>query len=266
MPEIPRLLLGTLLLRPYVFAFLLVFLVGCIRRYGVRVTSLHLISAYVIALLSEYSSIHNGFPYGHYYYIAATADTELWVAGVPFMDSLSYVFLSFAAYRMAVLLKSPWHRTGKYSILIMDDPKRISLGTIVSGALLFTFLDVVIDPVAFVGDRWFLGKIYGYRHEGLYFHIPWTNFAGWFLVGLALMTSFSLLLRQYASMEDETVRGNLSEFTGPLLYWIVIAGNLGITFWVGELLLGLTGSALSGLLLAWSLRRISRNRVPAPGH
>jgi uncharacterized membrane protein len=259
MPEIPRLLLGTVVLRPYVFTFLLIFLVGCTLRYGTRVTLLHLVSAYLIAFLSEYSSIHNGFPYGHYYYIPTTADRELWIAGVPFMDSLSYVFLSFAAYRMAVLLESPLRRRGEHAFLVMDDPGKASLRTILTGALLFTFLDVVVDPAAFLGDRWFLGKIYGYRHEGWYFHIPWTNFAGWFLVGLVLMTSFRFLLRRYAPCESRSSRGALSEFSGPLLYWLVITGNLGITFWIGEPVLGLTGLVLSGLLLIWSIRRISRN-------
>jgi putative membrane protein len=36
----------------------------------------------------------------------------------------------------------------------------------------FTFSDVIIDPVALQGERWFLGKIYGYPHEVIYFGIP----------------------------------------------------------------------------------------------
>jgi len=96
MSEIPQLLLGTLLLRPYVFIFLGIYILGCTASYGLRTTLSFLVAGYLIAFASEVSSIHNGFPYGHYYYIPVTAHRELWIAGVPFMDSISYVFLSYA--------------------------------------------------------------------------------------------------------------------------------------------------------------------------
>ena len=38
--------------------------------------------------------------------------------------------------------------------------------------LLFMLIDVVIDPVALRGDRWFLGQIYGYPDPGVYFGVP----------------------------------------------------------------------------------------------
>ena len=39
-------------------------------------------------------------------------DQELWVAGVPFMDSLSYVFLAYASYSLALVALTPgrWER------------------------------------------------------------------------------------------------------------------------------------------------------------
>lgn len=53
---------------------------------------------------------------------------------------------------------------------------------------LFTFSDVVIDPVALQDERWFLGNIYGYPQDGVYFGVPLANFAGWAVAGF-----FSLL-------------------------------------------------------------------------
>ena len=41
-----------------------------------------------------------------------------------------------------------------------------------SGALLMTWLDVVIDPLTVHGDRWFLGRIYYYPEGGAYFGVP----------------------------------------------------------------------------------------------
>ena len=40
---------------------------------------------------------------GHYYYIETTKGKELWVMGVPFMDSMSFVFLAWASYSMALM-------------------------------------------------------------------------------------------------------------------------------------------------------------------
>src|SRR5262249_61660316 len=58
---------------------------------------------------------------------------------------------------------------------------RVTLA-IVSG-LLMMLLDVVIDPLAVRGDRWFLGYIFYYPEGGAYFGVPLTNFAGWWIVG-----------------------------------------------------------------------------------
>ncbi len=44
-------------------------------------------------------------------------------------------------------------------------------------------LDVVIDPLAVRGDRWFLGRVFDYPSGGVYFGVPLSNFAGWLLVG-----------------------------------------------------------------------------------
>src|SRR5262249_61764865 len=52
----------------------------------------------------------------------------------------------------------------------------------VSGLLMMA-LDVVIDPLAVRGDRWFLGHIFYYPEGGPYFGVPLTNFAGWWIVG-----------------------------------------------------------------------------------
>lgn len=42
-------------------------------------------------------------------------------------------------------------------------------------------LDVVLDPLAVQGDRWFLGRVFYYPGGGDYFGVPLVNFAGWAL-------------------------------------------------------------------------------------
>ena len=76
-------------MRPYVFAFLAAYLVAAVLHLGWRSTLWFTVVGYLIAFASEFSSINTGFPYGWYYYIDVTKDQELWIAGVPFFDSLS---------------------------------------------------------------------------------------------------------------------------------------------------------------------------------
>lgn len=176
----PGELLQTFVMRPYVFAFLAAFLVLAILRWGIRKTLLWLISGYLIAWLSELSSIHNGFPYGTYKYVYENMSGELMFFGVPFFDSLSYVFLTFAGFTTASYLLSNKELADQKSL-------KTGIALIFLGAFLTMTLDVIIDPVATMGEKWFLGKIHYYVHPGRYFGVPLTNFAGWFLVAFAII-------------------------------------------------------------------------------
>ncbi|HQN17962.1 MAG TPA: carotenoid biosynthesis protein [Syntrophobacteraceae bacterium] len=239
-----RLLLGTIVLRPYVFAFLTLYAVAATSHIGWRRTLLFLPVGYGVAWLSEFSSIHWGIPYGDYFYIPNTLDQELWVFGVPFMDSLSYVFLSYCSYSMAVFILSPVLFTKNQAVVLETREIRRSSQTLVLGAFLFVLLDIIIDPITLKGDRWFLGQIYGYRETGLYFGIPMSNFGGWLLVGLAiiaLLQSFD----SFPSLEPKKASVLTSmpyvRLLGPLLYVCILLFNLSVTFWIGEYFLGVVG-------------------------
>ncbi|HAA04444.1 MAG TPA: carotenoid biosynthesis protein [Syntrophobacteraceae bacterium] len=256
MPEWLRLLWGTILLRPYVFSFLLVFLIAAGHHLGWRRTLTFVPIGYFLAWFSEFSSIHWGFPYGDYYYIPQTVGRELWVAGVPFMDSLSYVFLSYCSYATALFLLSPLARCGGELFILETRKLRRSWRTLVLGAFLFMFLDIIIDPVALQGYRWFLGQIYGYREAGIYFGVPMSNFYGWFLVGLLLVGALQVLDRWSAleSLGPHPLRRIPGiGLLGPVLFVSVLVFNLSVTFWIGELLLGMVGVLLVGVFLVLGL-------------
>ena len=243
MDEVLRLLWGTVQLRPYVFAFLAVYLAASGVHLGWRRTVLYIPLGYCIAWLSEFSSIHWGFPYGDYFYISTTIDRELWIFGVPFMDSLSYVFLSYCSYSMAIFLLSPLFDSPVPKILETRRLRR-SPQVLVLGAFLFVLLDIIIDPVAFQGSRWFLGQIYGYRSPGFYFGIPMSNFGGWLLVGFAMIGAIQMLDRFTPALRYTPLpyhRLAFCRYLGPLLYLSVLVFNLTITFWIGEVLLGIVG-------------------------
>ncbi len=236
------LLLGTIILRPYVFIFLLVYLLGCSMHLGLKRALLFCIAGYLIAWLSEYSSIHNGIPYGYYYYIDQTKGKELWVMGVPFMDSLSYVFLAYASYSMALLTTSPvLFSRGRFYILETRKIRK-SLHTRIIGAVFFVYLDIIIDPVALLGDRWFLGQIYGYPEKGVYFGIPIANFIGWLIVGFLMIYTLQKIDDLLCKTTD-TIGYKFSwrYLIGPALYICVLIFNLSVTLWIGEYTLGWTG-------------------------
>src|SRR5882724_12616989 len=107
-----HLLFATIELRPYVFIFLASFLAIAIINVGLRTTLLFPVLTYAVSLACEWSSVHNGFPFGLYHYVQATRGREIWIAGVPFMDSLSFTFLSFASYTLALALSAPLYRRG----------------------------------------------------------------------------------------------------------------------------------------------------------
>jgi putative membrane protein len=277
-----QLVWGTIVLRPYVFIFLGVYLWLATWHLGLGRALLYLPAGYGVAWLSEFSSIHTGFPYGLYIYIPATRGQELWVWGVPWMDSLSYVFLSYASYSLALLLLGAGGRsregvaaglmieTVKVPVIPHPDPlpsrgeakikdKPLmrgkasgnrstllgnSLATILLAAVLFVTLDIVIDPLALRGYRWFLGQIYGYPEPGIYFGIPLSNFLGWLLVGVIMVALLQLLegwKPGAASLSWGQKRSAGAAYLGAGLYLGVLVFNLSLTFYIGETLLGLVG-------------------------
>jgi putative membrane protein len=227
-------------------------------QFGAGRALAFLVTGYWTAWLAELSSIHTGFPFGWYIYIPATLDQELWVAGVPFMDSLSYVFLAYASYSLALLALSPGRWQGRRFIL--EDSRLLhSWRSTILGAVLMTTLDVVIDPLALRGYRWFLGQIYGYPEPGFYFGIPLANFAGWLLVSVILIRLLQFLLARLPTgfFWDWGQRRFLGQaFLGPGLYGGILAFNLAMTLWIGEAALFLAGVFIYLPFLTWLVVKI----------
>jgi len=249
--ETLSLLWGTVLLRPYVFLFLAVYLAIAILNMGVLRSLFFTVLAYGIAFLCEYSSTRNGFPFGFYTYIDTTRDQELWISNVPFMDSLSFSFLIYVSYTLSLLLWAPLIKKGWDIRLGEIGPIRHSFKVIASASILCMLMDVIIDPIAFLGDQWFLGKIYFYREPGEYFHIPLTNFAGWFFVAAATLTcfaAFNSLLNHKIPLKTKQIAGQA--LLGPGLYFGVLIFNLGVTFYIGEFLLGVWGTFITAGILS----------------
>jgi uncharacterized membrane protein len=188
-----HLLFSTIALRPYVFIFLASFLFISIVTFGLRTTLLFTVLTYCVSLACEWSSVHNGFPFGLYHYLEATRGREIWVFGVPFMDSLSFTFLGFASYTVALLLSAPLYRRG-VDLRLLDTWKiRRAPRVWLMAALFMVMIDWVVDPLSVLGDRWFLGKIFWYDPPGPHFGVPISNYLGWYFVAAITIAIFVLL-------------------------------------------------------------------------
>ncbi len=246
-----KLLLSTLMLRPYVFIFFAIFFVSGIRSWGWKRTLLLTFLGWGVAFAAEFSSTRIGFPFGLYVYIPGTKGRELWILNIPFMDSLSFTFLAYASYTLALRLLQPaWKGLRRWRIL--------SLAT-----LLFVLLDLIIDPLALRGDRWFLGKIYDYPGGGIYFGVPLSNFLGWGVVGAVIFLLFEVMDRSLSGVPAGAKPPGLG---GPFLYFFILLSGVGMTFWIGEPILGGIGLALSLPLLGFSIVRVKNGQKgPDPG-
>jgi uncharacterized membrane protein len=241
MESFPALFFSTIVLRPYVFAFFAVYLIGCSLHLGLKRALLFGAAGYFITWLSEYSSIHSGIPYGLYYYIEHTKGREIWVLGVPLMDSMSYVFLAYASYSMALLVISPACSVRRMPYLLETREMRGSLSARLLGALFMVYLDIIIDPVALRGGKWFLGQLYVYPADGVYFGVPVSNFIGWLFVGFLLiwaLQKIDALLDKKKVKDYHGQRHPWRYMIGPALYGGVLLFNMCITFFIGEYTLG----------------------------
>ena len=238
MAEVVALFVSTVLLRPYVFLFLALYLWAAAAAIGWRRTALFTAIAWAVAFTAEYSSTRNGIPFGFYSYIPATKGRELWISNVPFMDSLSFTFLAYVSFSLAQWLRLP---SGAGTREVKE--VRRSWPVLGLTAFLFMLIDVVIDPLALRGDRWFLGKIYEYPSPGIYFGVPLTNFLGWGVVGFVVIALFQQLDRVLRA--ERTSGGGVRPiFLGAALYFLILVFNLGMTFAIGEYLLGTVGILL----------------------
>ncbi len=232
-----HLLLSTIALRPYVFVFLASFLFISIVNFGVRTTILFTVLTYAVALGCEWSSVHNGFPFGLYHYTEATRGREIFVFGVPFMDSLSFTFLGFAAYTVALLVCSPLHRRG-WDLRLLDTWKiRRSPRVWLMAALFMVMIDMVIDPLSVRGSRWFLGKIFWYDPPGPHFGVPISNYLGWYFVAAVTIPIF-IFLAHWLSRGERKPTGKLTWFPsrglmGPALYAGIVLFGITMLFVIG---------------------------------
>jgi putative membrane protein len=129
----------------------------------------------------EFSSTHNGFPFGDYAYNDEMFPDEIWLGGVPLFASLSFAFLTYFAHSAACTFLGTLERSGgdlqRRPALDLER----SLRVLALAAVITTWMDTVMDPVTHLGEHWFLGDLYAYQGDGQHFDVPLSNYGGWLL-------------------------------------------------------------------------------------
>ncbi len=261
---------GTVQIRPYVFAFLLAFAVVSLVQIGARRTLIFAVVGGLLGFGSEALSVHTGFPYGHYEYLSlATRDKELWALGVPLMASVSFVFIAYAGLAAALAACSPVVVAPRGLRFAAITPALRSAAVLLSAPFFITALDVVTDPVALQGKRWFLGDLYRYDSRGLYFGVPLSNFLGWLLTSFLIVLLFQVvdrrLLGRVPSALPDRGREQAPVWPGIAFYAAIFVFNISVSFAIGSVALGLACVAIGGTILAAVLLRLKKSVRTAEG-
>jgi putative membrane protein len=186
---------------------------------------------------------------------------ELYVSNVPFFDPLSFTFVAYASFGLARLFLG-----------VSDHPLPAGTGSRLRLAgltgLLMMWLDLVIDPLAVRGDRWFLGRIFYYPAPGWYFGVPVANFAGWVAVGAAIAWGWSFIAPCVGGEPHHWGRrwpGHGGQAVA--IYYLVLAFNIAVTAAVAEPALLWAGVLLhvplAGVVVCSLRSREQTGRMPA---
>jgi putative membrane protein len=263
---------GSIVLRPYVFGFLAVYLTAATGAWGWRRSMAFTCWAGALTFAAEWSSTRVGVPFGLYHYTGDTVGRELYLSNVPFFDSLSFTFLAYASLGLAGQLlrrggqgvrgaarRWPAAGTGGTSA-------RVRLAALTG--FLMLWLDVVIDPLAVRGDRWFLGRIFYYPEPGWYFGVPVANFVGWVVVGAAIAWGWDVLAPRIREAPPAWARRLPARpYHAPGLYYLVLLFNLAMTAVIGEPVLLLAGlllhAPLAGVVVCSLRSRQRADGLPA---
>lgn len=178
-------LYGTFVDRWYVTVLGLVFLWRAVTHMGWRRTLLYGVVAVGVGALAENGSVHFGFPYTSYTFNSSLRGKEIFIGSVPLMVPLSYTFMGyfgFAAGRM--LASGPWRTRG-----------RRSWHEYLLAVMMAVWALWIMDPVARLGPRWFLGRVFHYNGPGFWFGLPLGSQAGFLLTALVLVGVLAYLCR-----------------------------------------------------------------------
>jgi uncharacterized membrane protein len=216
--------LGTLVGRWYVTLLGLVFLWCAVRDLGWRRTLAYAVPAVLLGALFENGSVHLGLPYTRYAFDPALRGKEVFVGDVPLMVPMSYTFMGYFAFAAGRLLASGPRRTRGRAVW----------HELLLGVVLMVWAVWVFDPVARLGDRWFLGRLFRYDGPGFWFGLPLGSQLGFTLTAVLLVGLLTWLARGDVDRPVEGLRRHphllaLLTYHGQVAWLATVAVVLGET-------------------------------------
>ncbi|MCG8922992.1 carotenoid biosynthesis protein [Lentzea sp. CC55] len=224
-----------------VIAFAVASVCDALARFGPRAAVLLVAVAGGGGLLAETIGVHTGFPFGDYRY---TGTLGLEVAGVPVVVALAWVMMSWPALLVGRALAGR-ARVGAPSWLVVG-----------IGAWALASWDVFLDPQMVDAGHWewadpspALPGVDG---------IPLTNYAGWLLVSVLMMTA----LHRGVGRPRVTRELDLRVGPAPVLYlWTYGSSVWAHAAFFGRPMVSLVAGLLMGLVAVpfavslWRARR-----------
>jgi putative membrane protein len=181
------------------------------RWLGIKQAVIFITVLGIYALIIEGIGLLTGFPYGEFFYNDLLGARLFGV--VPWTVAFAWTPLILASLAITRrMVKSLWLR-----VLAM--------------AMLLVLIDLVLDPGAVFLNFW------RYSAGGVYYNVPWTNFAGWVLSGMIGALICEILLSFAKPDLPAPVQLTISCFY-ILVFWIALA-----------VLAGLLIPAMVGLML-----------------
>jgi putative membrane protein len=196
----------------------------------------------VFGFAVEYAGVATGWPFGRYVYTDVLQPQVLGV--VPLAICCAWIMAAVAAFEIAGrLVRQPFARW-------------------LMAATLVLVLDLQIETVATRINRY-----WEWQSDGLFYGVPLSNFAGWWLTGLlmaAIMAQFERRAGARRERRPPLLRPLLltwlSDHTLPLLYLLSTLMFTIVNFAYGYVAAGMIGA----LVLAAACALASRRRGAAP--
>ena len=161
----------------------------------------------VIGNIVENIGVITGVPYGHYVFLSLMGPKIL---NVPILLGLAYIGMAYVSWTLARLILGATHPALAGSRLI---------GVPLLASFIMTAWDFAQDPVwstLLHAWRWYDG--------GIWFGVPFTNYAGWLLTVFLIYIAFALYLRRAA--RDMPATSSPHWRSAVLLYTLCAIGNI----------------------------------------
>ncbi|MDR0136396.1 carotenoid biosynthesis protein [Metabacillus idriensis] len=204
-----------------------------IRSYGQ--TKGLAISALIVffSIFAEHLGVEYGILFGDYYY---TQDFGPKLIGVPIAIGFAWLMVIASSHALAKVIAY------NQNVILY----------VLTGSFLAVLMDLIIDPVAYeVKEYWV------WQAESFYYNIPFSNFAGWFIV------AFILHFAIYLIVHKEITTYNLWHSRMILVFGLIQAMFILLALinqlWLAVIMTAtLTAIALAGYYL--SLKRFRHDR------